>query len=66
MAYLEVQILAMEDSGHAFRGGGEGTLLESFLEEMKRYLGFSEADAELMRQLGPRMEKYFPEMAERF
>jgi signal transduction histidine kinase len=33
---------------------------------MKRYLGVTEEDAVLMRKLGPRMEKYFPELAERF
>jgi signal transduction histidine kinase len=33
---------------------------------MKRYLGFTADDSERLRQLGPRMEKYFPEMAERF
>jgi signal transduction histidine kinase len=40
--------------------------LETFIEEMKRYLGVTEEDAELMRKLGPRMEKYLPELAERF
>ncbi len=40
--------------------------MESFIQEMKRYLGFTEADAEWLRRLGPRMEKYLPEMAERF
>ena len=40
--------------------------METFLEEMKRYIGFSEEDAQLLRELGPRMEKYLPEMAERF
>ena len=40
--------------------------MESFLQEMKRYLGFSEEDAALLRQLGQRMEKYLPELAERF
>jgi signal transduction histidine kinase len=39
---------------------------ESFIEEMKRYLHFLEKDAELLRNLGPRMERYLPEMAERF
>jgi len=33
---------------------------------MKRYLDLGEADAAALRRLGPRMEKYFPEMAERF
>jgi signal transduction histidine kinase len=40
--------------------------LETFVEEMKRYLGVTEEDALLMRKLGPRMEKYLPELAERF
>ena len=40
--------------------------MESFIQEMKRYLGFTEEDAALLRQLGPRMEKYLPELAERF
>ncbi len=33
---------------------------------MKRYLGVTEEDVALMRKLAPRMEKYFPELAERF
>ncbi len=33
---------------------------------MKRYLAFTEEDELLLRSLGPRLEKYFPEMAERF
>ena len=41
-------------------------ILETFIQEMKRYLGFSEEDARLLRQLAPRMEKYLDEMAERF
>ncbi|MCL6565617.1 MAG: hypothetical protein K6U09_04255 [Acidobacteriia bacterium] len=40
--------------------------MESFIEEMKRYLGFGPEDVALLRQLGPRMEKYLPELAERF
>ena len=40
--------------------------MESFIQEMKRYIGFTEDDAAELKQLGPRMEKYFPEMAERF
>ena len=40
--------------------------MESFIQEMKRYLSFNEQDITLLRQLGPRLEKYFPEMAERF
>jgi signal transduction histidine kinase len=39
---------------------------ETFIQEMKRYLGFSEEDTALLRALGPRMEKYLPELAERF
>jgi signal transduction histidine kinase len=40
--------------------------MESFIEEMKRYLGFGPEDVALLQQLGPRMEKYLPELAERF
>ena len=40
--------------------------METFIEEMKRYLGVTEEDAALMRKLGPRMEKYLPELSERF
>jgi signal transduction histidine kinase len=40
--------------------------MESFIQEMKRYLSFAEDDAAVLRELGPRLEKYFPEMAERF
>jgi signal transduction histidine kinase len=39
---------------------------ESFIEEMKRYLHFQENDAKLLTNLGPLMERYLPEMAERF
>lgn len=40
--------------------------METFVEEIKRYLGFTEEDATSLRALGPRLEKYFPELAERF
>lgn len=40
--------------------------MESFIEEMKRYLGLGEEHARLLKKLGPRMEKYLPELAERF
>lgn len=33
---------------------------------MKRYLHLLQEDAHYLRELGPRMEKYLPEMAERF
>ncbi|HEY2119071.1 MAG TPA: HAMP domain-containing sensor histidine kinase [Candidatus Acidoferrum sp.] len=39
---------------------------ESFIEEMKRYLHFAARDAEVLKHLGIRMERYLPEMAERF
>jgi signal transduction histidine kinase len=39
---------------------------ESFIAEMKRYLGFSNEDTQLLVALGPRMEKYFPQLAEVF
>jgi len=40
--------------------------METFVQEMKRYLGMTAEDITLLRQLGPRLERYFPEMAERF
>jgi signal transduction histidine kinase len=40
--------------------------VESFIQEMKRYLNFDESDARLLMTLGPRMEKYLPELSERF
>ena len=40
--------------------------METFVEEMKRYIGLTEEDARQLRPLGPPLEKYFPEMAERF
>jgi signal transduction histidine kinase len=40
--------------------------MESFVQEMKRYLGFTEEDVALLRGMGPRMEKYLDELAERF
>jgi signal transduction histidine kinase len=39
---------------------------ESFIEEMKRYLHFHKEEAELLRMLGPLMERHLPEMAEKF
>lgn len=36
------------------------------MEEMKRYLHFQEEDAQLLKKLGPRMDRHIPEMAERF
>ena len=39
---------------------------ESFIDEMKRYLHFRQEDATLLKDLGPRMQHYLPEMAERF
>ncbi len=40
--------------------------METFVAEMKRYLGFSPEDLVRLRHLGPRLEKYFPELSERF
>ena len=40
--------------------------MESFIDEMKRYLGFTEEDTDLLQRLGPRFEKYLPDMSERF
>ncbi|HKM68184.1 MAG TPA: protoglobin domain-containing protein [Candidatus Acidoferrum sp.] len=39
---------------------------ESFVEEMKRYLHLLSEDTGFLRELGPRMEKYLPDMAEKF
>jgi signal transduction histidine kinase len=39
---------------------------ESFVEEMKRYLHLFPEDALFLCELGPRMEKYLPDMAEKF
>jgi hypothetical protein len=33
---------------------------------MKRYPGFTAEDIEVLRRLGPRLEKYFPKEFERF
>ncbi len=41
-------------------------MAERFLHEMRRYAGFGEEDAKLLRNLGPRVGKCFPELAERF
>lgn len=41
-------------------------MAESFIEEMKRYLGFTSEDERLLIELGPRLEKHFPALAERF
>jgi signal transduction histidine kinase len=40
--------------------------VESFIQEMKRYLDFEESDARLLKHLGPHMEKYLPELSEKF
>jgi len=39
---------------------------ETFFEEMKRYVGFSEEDARLLQAVGARMDPYLPAMSERF
>jgi signal transduction histidine kinase/DNA-binding response OmpR family regulator len=39
---------------------------ETFLEEMKRYVGFTREDAEVLASLAPVMEPYLPALAERF
>jgi signal transduction histidine kinase len=39
---------------------------ESFIQEMKRYLGFSPNDIALLQALGTRLAKHFPELSERF
>jgi signal transduction histidine kinase/ActR/RegA family two-component response regulator len=39
---------------------------ETFFEEMKRYVGFTEEDAQLLQAVGPRIDPYLPGMSERF
>ncbi len=39
---------------------------ETFFEEMKRYVGFSEEDARLLQAVGARMDPYLSGMSERF
>ncbi len=39
---------------------------ETFFEEMKRYVGFSEEDARLLQAVGARMDPYLASMSERF
>jgi signal transduction histidine kinase/CheY-like chemotaxis protein len=39
---------------------------ETFFEEMKRYVGFTEEDSRLLRAAGPLMERHFLGMSERF
>lgn len=39
---------------------------ETFIEEMKRYLHFTQTDIQRLLFLGPKMQKFLPEMAERF
>ncbi|HXE74749.1 MAG TPA: protoglobin domain-containing protein [Candidatus Xenobia bacterium] len=40
--------------------------MREFLEEMKRYVGFTEADARLLVEVGPALQPHFPALAERF
>ena len=39
---------------------------ETFFEEMKRYVGFSQEDAQLLEAVGARMDPYLAAMSERF
>ena len=39
---------------------------ETFFEEMKRYVGFSDEEARLLQSVGARMDPYLPAMSERF
>ena len=39
---------------------------ETFFEEMKRYVGFTQEDARLLQAVGARIGPYLPEMSERF
>ncbi len=40
--------------------------MKDFLEEMKHYVGFTEADMSLLVQIGPALQPYFPAMADLF
>jgi signal transduction histidine kinase/ActR/RegA family two-component response regulator len=40
--------------------------MNTFLEEMKSYVGFAEADVRLLVEIGPRLEPHFPALAELF
>lgn len=39
---------------------------ETFLEEMKRYVGFTDEDAATLKEIAPVMEKYIPSMVNKF
>jgi signal transduction histidine kinase len=39
---------------------------ETFIQEMKRYLHFTQDDVQRLLSLSPRMQRFLPEMAERF
>jgi len=39
---------------------------ETFFAEMKRYVGFSDEDARLLRAAAPVMQRHFPSLSERF
>ena len=39
---------------------------ETFFEEMKRYVGFTQDDAQLLEAVGARMDPFLPAMSERF
>ena len=39
---------------------------ETFFEEMKRYVGFSDEDARMLEAVGPKMDPFLPSMSERF
>jgi hypothetical protein len=38
--------------------------MKDFLDEMKRYVGFTEADARLLVEIGPALQPHFPALAE--
>lgn len=40
--------------------------MKTFFEEMKAYIGFTDADARLLADIGPALEPHFPGMAELF
>ena len=47
-------------------GRGVARKPETFFEEMKRYVGFTDEDAQFLQAVGPTMEAHFPALSDRF
>ena len=41
-------------------------MAETFLEEMKRYVDFTDEDSAILKEIAPVMEKYIPSMVDKF